>query len=143
MLCPVRPDSAVVGRAVEVLLRMALGAEAPVAVAGDPHGWVLHFGGAASASVTEAAPGGHEFADRWYLAVAPGAREPLAKLAALTTAASAAALYGGRLLDEAGVLSLPPDGDPAAALVRLLACPGATPEECLGRLLPPGSEPTD
>ena len=66
--------------------------------------WTVYWD-SVSAVVIEISPGEHEFADSWFVSVAPGERAiDLSFLLAVVTAAATAIAVDGRVLDEASLV---------------------------------------
>jgi hypothetical protein len=67
--------------------------------------WTIAWGGVTTAQIVSLPAGMHEFADNWYLNVAPGQRSvDVSLLLAIVTAAAAAILYDGRIVDDSSLV---------------------------------------
>jgi len=105
VVCPEPPDPEQVARLVGPLLSMVLRSGLVHALSDErKDAWVIHWD-SVSAVVVQLPPGDHEFADSWFLSVAPGERAiDLSFLLAVVTAAAAAIAVDGRVLDESSLV---------------------------------------
>ena len=136
---PARPSPGTISRVAGLAMRAVLGvagvdcvvAEHTVA---EVSTWTVWWGGSASAQMVELPPGRHEFADTWFVNVAPGERgEDLSLLLAVVVAGVTATVHGGRVLDEAALVG---GGllDPAELLSRPFLSRGRSAAEALRAL---------
>jgi hypothetical protein len=105
VICPRRPDPQLVTRLVGPLIGMILRSGVIYALCDErKEAWTISWD-SVSAVVLEIPPGSHEFADSWFLSVAPGERAiDLSFLLAVVTAAAAAIAVDGRVLDESSLV---------------------------------------
>lgn len=105
VVCPRPPDPEQVARLVGPLISMILRSTLVHALCDERRdAWIVHWD-SVSAVVVQVSPGDHEFADSWFLSVAPGERAiDLSFLLAVVTAAAAAIAVDGRVLDESSLV---------------------------------------
>lgn len=138
-ICPEEPSSEIVGRLAELLAGLALGAEVPVTADVTDVRAEFRLGSAATTLMTASPPGTHEFGDAVVLTADDRDRTPESRLLALVVVLAGAAVTGGRLLDEDGLLRITGVRDVLAAL---LAGGPSGADEALARVMDSGVEDT-
>lgn len=136
-VCPEQPSLDVVCRLSELMVGLTLGVEAPVTYIEDGNGVKFRLGSAVSTLLTVEAPGTHEFAGAFVLIADDRDRTPESRLLALVVVLVGAAISGGRLLDEAGLL---PVTDLYEVFRTLLGGAGGEAGEVLAPLMTFGGE---
>lgn len=123
----------------ELLAGLVLGADIPVTADVAGVGAQYRLGSAATTLMTTLLPGDHEFGDAVVLTADDRDRTPESRLLALVVVLAGAAVTGGRLLDEDGVLRVTGARDVLAAL---LAGRPSRADEALSRVMGSGAEAT-